>query len=443
MEETARDAVCYSCTQVGKTAACAVWLMARRWNDPGHLGGWYAPTEKQLRQGFSEFVQITSTAGILARKTESPGNRMAWLTNGSSVNFASWDHPDSLRGETIYDAVVDEAGLLTQQAHGIISSRRSATLGPIRWIGNPGLVTGPFRSLCAHGEDPERNRKLISTYRWTWRDHARTLECPCGSPDIEATTPADPSGHGGTCGRRDYLEFIANEKTTLPEVEYLRLYEAEWTADEDALFRSASVDDKTTGEPWSKPEPGVNYIAGVDVGQMNDYLVVALFNQETRRLGYMERWRGLPSHESEEKCTALSERWNGATLVVETNGPGRPLFDGLQKRGVFSEEWVTTAQSKGPAILAFARELHDPVSGLTLAPLPPLQAELKVYRYIRLPAGGYRYTAPAGMHDDCVIAAVVGHQAISSVAAGIVRMPQTAARYGGSRRGGAFASRTL
>jgi hypothetical protein len=63
---------------------------------------------------------------------------------------------------------------------------------------------------------------------------------------------------------------------------------------------------------------------------------------------------------------------------------------------------MTTAQSKRQLIegLALAIERRE----LALTPDPILLAELASYTMERLPGGGYRYSAPAGSHDDTVIA---------------------------------------
>lgn len=63
---------------------------------------------------------------------------------------------------------------------------------------------------------------------------------------------------------------------------------------------------------------------------------------------------------------------------------------------------MTTARSKSPLIesLALAIERGE----LALLPDEVLLNELAAYTLERLPGGGYRYSAPPGMHDDTVIA---------------------------------------
>jgi len=59
-------------------------------------------------------------------------------------------------------------------------------------------------------------------------------------------------------------------------------------------------------------------------------------------------------------------------------------------------------------LLAFERQtmglLDDPV----------LLAELDAYTMERLPSGSWRYGAPSGLHDDCVMALALAHWAVES-----------------------------
>jgi hypothetical protein len=63
---------------------------------------------------------------------------------------------------------------------------------------------------------------------------------------------------------------------------------------------------------------------------------------------------------------------------------------------------MTTAASKSPVIEALALAIER--AELALLPDEILLDELAAYTYELLPSGGYRYTAPSGLHDDLVIA---------------------------------------
>ena len=78
------------------------------------------------------------------------------------------------------------------------------------------------------------------------------------------------------------------------------------------------------------------------------------------------------------------------------------LIEDLQREGLPIRPFMTTSKSKAPLIegLALAIERGD----LAILPDEVLLNELLSYQLERLPGGGYRYNAPAGLHDDTVIA---------------------------------------
>ena len=385
LDDRARDVCTVSATQIGKTVAETSWLLAYAWEHPTviHPYWWLAPTYNQIRTGFRYFVALASSAGVISSAPVlSPFPRVK-LVNGSVIEFRSWEREQNLMGDPIAGGVVDEAGLLTPHAQGAISSRRSATMGPLHYIGNPGVSAGPFRRLCTLGEQAAMPGNewagVYSLHRWTWLDkHAVLLE-------------TDPSR------AEEYARFIGQEKQSLPDFEFRRLYEAEWTEDEAAVFRGLRDPD---GPALDRPVDGERYVIGVDVAQQTDYLVATVLGINRRRVHAMERWRGVPYPMSADRLAQIASKWD-APLVIEINGPGLPLFQELQQRGVACAPFTTTAPTKQEIIVKLASELEH--GRLALADVPPLHHELRSFRYQRMPSGNYRYEAPSGEHDDCVM----------------------------------------
>lgn len=376
---------------MGKTIAESCWLTAYAWEHPTaiHPYWWLAPTYNQVRVGFRYIVMILRTAGVMAGEpVHSPFPRVK-LVNGSSIEFRSWEREQNLMGDPIAGGVVDEAGLLTPSAQAAISSRRSSTMGPLHYIGNPGIVSGPFRRLCSLGEqagaDPQSEwRGIYSLHRWTWRDKYEALK-------LEDPAKAEL-----------YLQFIEQERASLPEFEFRRLYEAVWVEDEAAIFRN--IDACTKGAPLHEPATDDTYTIGVDVGQRVDYLVAIGIGRKSGRADFMERFRGVPAPQQADRLEGLLKEFPGQAWI-ETNGPGLPLFQEMQKRGAPVQAFETTGKSKPEIITHLASELEH--ERLPLADMPPLQHELRMFRYHRLPSGTYRYEAPAGEHDDTVMALAI------------------------------------
>lgn len=389
LSDQRREVATVSATQIGKTFVLALWLLvtAMRSKETRFPWWWLAPTRNQLQQGFEYIREFGRSVGLLNGEPREWPYPIVRLPGGRRIEFRSWDRPQNLAGTTILGGVVDEAGLLSMQAQAMISTRRSATLGPMRYIGNPGLTTGPFRKLCRKGENGEGN---FSLHRWTWEDRHRWLE----SKDPERAAA--------------YAEFIEEERSTLPEVEFRRLYQAEWTADESAVFHN--VTDVTRGLPIDTPQAGRDYVIGVDCAQRQDYMVAMVLEADRTRARavHMQRWRGLPYKQAVERLVALSDRWNRAPLIVEENGPGVAVCEELwqcRNRGYVA--FTTTQQSKQEAILTLAADMeHDRIE---LAEMPPLQGELEMFRYQRTPSMLYRYSAPEGEHDDTVMALAIAN----------------------------------
>ena len=70
----------------------------------------------------------------LARASETDSSIL--LPNGATIWFRSGEHPDSLYGEDVWAAVIDEATRVKPEAWHALRSTLSATQDPVRIIGN-------------------------------------------------------------------------------------------------------------------------------------------------------------------------------------------------------------------------------------------------------------------------------------------------------------------
>lgn len=384
MQDPTRRAACVSCTQIGKTFVCGCWMLAGMWacRCP-HPGGWFAPTFPQTMKGHDTIEALAKSAGIYSRRgSKLTPHPVISLINGKRIEFGSWERPETIQGATICRCVVDESGMLNQKAQGAISSRLSETLGPTRYIGNPGMVAGPWRKVCTLAE-VRKEKTGFGFYRWTWKDRR------------DAYLAA-----GDEVGARRYENFIEEERQSIADFEFRRLYEASWTEDEAAVF--TGVDAASYGLPLKTGTPGQRYSTGIDVGQQQDMFALIAISTERRAVA-MERFRGIPSPQQAERVKAFMKRFPGVALL-EMNGPGVQLYPVLRKMGIKVKAFTTTHASKNEIIMSLAGGLSS--GDLTLALMPPLQHELKAFRYQRttsMSLASYRYGAPPGEHDDCVM----------------------------------------
>ena len=397
IQDTARDALTVSATQVGKTFCLALWIVAMSLKTPSpvHPWWWLAPTYNQVVQGFRLVSTFVLSAGVAAAQPVMTPYPTVKLINGSSIEFRSWEREQNLMGTTIAGGVVDEAGLLSPEAQAAISTRRSETLGPLRYIGNPGITAGPFRRLCQYGEqarNPDSEWSgIYSLHKWTWEDKYRALL-------LEDRQKA-----------AEYKTFINQERNSLPDYEFRRLYDAAWTEDEAAVFRGV---DKVVkgGDLLSAGQD--QFVIGVDVGQVVDYLAAVSMGANTRRMELREHFRGVSMVQAAQRLKTLQDNLNGAPLVVEVNNQGLALTQELERIGAIFIPFTTTAQSKQEIILGLAADIQAEVPRVEIAETAPLPYEMSIYRYQRMPSGHYRYEAPAGEHDDTVMAAALARWGI-------------------------------
>mgnify|MGYP003649127197 CR=1 FL=1 len=129
-----RYSVIEASTKSGKTFGCICWLIEQAMLPKVQNANywWVAPVSVQARIAFTRTKNYLPEAIRLVNES-----RMTiTLANGSEISFKSADNPDSLYGEDVYAAVVDEASRCKEEVWHAVRSTLTATRGAIRIIGN-------------------------------------------------------------------------------------------------------------------------------------------------------------------------------------------------------------------------------------------------------------------------------------------------------------------
>jgi hypothetical protein len=109
------------------------WLMEQAvLGKPGHNFWWVAPIFAQAKIPFRRMKRGLPQGVYVANEQE----MTLTLANGAILAFKGADNPDSLYGEDVFAAVIDEATRCKEEAWHAIRSTLTATRGPIRIIGN-------------------------------------------------------------------------------------------------------------------------------------------------------------------------------------------------------------------------------------------------------------------------------------------------------------------
>jgi len=130
----ARYSIVEASTKAGKTVGCLAWIVeqAALKGGPNRNFWWVAPVYPVTKIAFRRLKAYLPEGMFESNESE------VWvkLANGSVIWFKSGDKPDSLFGEDVYGAVIDEATRVKAESWHAIRSTLTATQAPIRIIGN-------------------------------------------------------------------------------------------------------------------------------------------------------------------------------------------------------------------------------------------------------------------------------------------------------------------
>ena len=162
-----------------------------------------------------------------------------------------------------------------------------------------------------------------------------------------------------------------------------------------------------TAEPVDNPQDGSTVVFGIDWAYSHDFTVIVVLDVVTNTMLYMDRFNGTDYTLQRERIQALASRFDPMVVISETNSMGRPNNEELRKAGLPVQDFTTTNSTKAVIIESMAGAFERGV--LTVLNDPVLIGELQAYEGKQLPGGATRYSAPAGMHDDIVIALALAY----------------------------------
>jgi len=368
-----RYAVVESTTKSGKTVGCMIWLSEKAMaGSKGQNYWWVAPIFPQAKIVFRRLKQALPREVYAVNETE----LTLTLLNGAVIWFKGGDHPDSLFGEDVYAAVIDEASRVKEEAFHAIRTTLTATRGPIRIIGN---VKG------------RRN--------WAYQ-LARKAEA--GEPGMSyAKITALDAIKAGILSKDE----IEDAKRMLPESVFRELYMAEPSDDEGNPFGvpaiQACICDKLSTKPPS--------VFGLDLAKSVDWTVLIGLDAYGV-VCYFARWQS-PWQETIQRVIAAV---GNVPTLVDSTGVGDPVLESLQRQGKTTRTnfigYHFSSSSKQKLMEGLAVTIQQKRISF---PDGPIVNELEAFEYV-YSRTGVSYSAPEGLYDDCVCALALAVQQMSS-----------------------------
>ena len=334
--------------------------------DAASKGGrawWVSPSYKTSEVGWRPLRQIVRKIPNAEIRL---ADRMVILPGGGLVAIRSADNPDSLRGEGLDFVVMDECAFMQKEAWTeAIRPSLSDRLGRALFISTP------------------KGRNFF------WELYQRGVMGETGWQSWTFPTSSNP-----------YIDAseIEAARHDLPEIIFRQEYLAEFIDDAGGVFRR--VQEAAVLEP-KEYEEGRQYIAGVDVAASVDFTVVSVLDAESKEMVYLDRFNRVDYPVLIDRLEAVYHRYHLTSMVVESNSIGRPVIDELASRGLNIVAFTTTSATKQAIIQSLQSAFEN--GQILVLDEPVLVGELLSFESKRNASGSFSYSAPDGMHDDCVM----------------------------------------
>lgn len=377
-------------TKSGKTFSSMLWLMEGGLSEgkPGREFWWIAPIYEQTKIAYRRYKtmlrEMDPSGSIWTSNDTDPSIR---LSNGATLRFKSGDKPDGLYGEDVYRAVIDEASRCKADAWYAVRSTLTATNGRVRIIGNVKGKKNWAYKLARQAEAGE-----LAGWRYA--------KITCYDAVKAGIITADA---------------VESARRELPEAVFKELYENVPTEDGSNPFGLTHIRECVVALSDAAP-----VVFGVDLAKTADY-TVAVGLDRARRACRFERWRG----DSWERTTERVRQLVGTVpAYIDSTGVGDPIVETLSKGRPNIEGFKFTNASKQQIMEGLAMAIQKHEVGF---PDGPIVEELESFEYVLTKGARVSYSAPDGLHDDCVCAlalAVERARVFAPVTAGFVNMTQ-------------------
>ena len=338
--------------------------------------GWFAPNYKLLTEVWRD---VTERFAPIQRRINTQDRRVEYITGGT-LEFWSLDNKKAARSRKYARVIVDEAAFCQDLD---VMWRRSIRPTLTDLSGDAWFISTP------DGRNAFYRMWQFAQERPTWYTVQRS------SWDNPFLPIAD-------------LEDL---KQQLPERDYIQEIMAKFVSEEGSVFRNVNGA-VTLDKSLTEPDPNSTYVFGVDWGRTNDATVCVIVDITNRQVVHVDRMVRTGFDLQVGRLKMLFDKWRPTTVLAETNSMGMPLIEQLQKLGLPMRGFTTSNSTKAEIIEKLAIAIEKGEIGLVNH--PQMIQELIAYTQERSPTGIYKYGAPQGEHDDCVMALAMAWHGVSS-----------------------------
>lgn len=342
----------------------------------GYPVAWFSPTYKMLAEVWRDLCAILQP---VTARTNTQEKRLELVTGGV-VEMWSLEDPNAGRSRKYKAAVIDEAAM-TPNLEPAWNAAIRPTLTDLS--GGAWFLSTPkgynfFHALYQRGQgaDPD------------WASWTRPT----------ADNPHIPAAE------------IAAAEAELPALIFRQEYLADFSAGAElGVFRGVrEVSTLAAGDPAA--HQGHTIVSGLDFAQAADFTVHSVGCATCRQQLQLDRFNRMEWALARGRIRAGYDKWGVSVIYAEKNSIGGPNIEAMQAEGMNVIPFDTTATSKPPLIQSWALAIERKEWALLSDVVQVGEHE----SYQMTPSkvtGRPTYSAPAGGHDDIVIAAALMNQA--------------------------------
>lgn len=361
-----KDVVLVCGRRWGKTKLVA-YLAFREMLLPNRQVWIVAPTSDLTQKAFTEIVKFIGKMYEPGeyRITTKPYTKLR-MANGSWIECKTADNPVSLIGEEVDLLIIDEA----------------ARLAPMTYD----------RELAATTMTRNGRTIFISTPKglnWFYHKYKQVSEADDGfiwnapSSDNELNTT-------------NWLEKL---RKSLPEEIYNQEYNASFIDGASSVFRN--IDKVINDDCYENPVPTHRYVLGVDLAKVNDYTVLTCVDRHTHKVVAWDRFNKIDYPIQKNRIVSLARRYNNARIIIDSTGVGNPITDDLRRESLIIDDFKFSNKSKDELVQKLNLFIEE--QGIFIPNEPIIIDELKQFGVEVTDRGNITYSAPVGLHDDCVM----------------------------------------
>ena len=342
-----------------------------------------SPTLDQARKLYRSIKNILQPTRLYKRHNDL--QNCIELRNGSEIYFKSAEQGSALRGYTVTGIMtIDEAAYIKDEVVYDCLPWVNVSQAPVVIVSTPYHKSGFFYETYMRGF--QNNTKVLS---YDWSD-----------PRYDTSALLPP-------------EKLEEFRKTMPLQKFRTEYLGEFMDSEGGVFGNFSA---VLNNNYNK-ENQLLYM-GIDwgSGQGQDSTAIAIFNSD-REMVKLFHFNDKDETQTIDYIVGLIKEYRPLKVLCESNSIGT-VFYGLLDKAIKAEalpvmllKFTTTNESKERLINSLIVYIQN--KQVQLLDDPELVIEMEMYQ-MKVTSNGHRvYNAAPNFHDDCVIATMLGIEAIT------------------------------